>query len=158
MGSSSLERWRRWARARSRREEFSLDKKIAERGMGRVGLGVRQHDFGVAGQLNLARARRVVRQRNAPHFGVVFGETTTSMCVTMPASCARSLPCLRKTQLHTTAGGPHRLIPGGPDRAAADVAQIDESAPVVSRYVFAPARDRISRNWNSPPAVVIITL
>ncbi len=55
------------------RNEFSLDEEIAECLVRVVSVGTSEHDFGVTGQLDLARARSVVGQRNAPHLGVVFG-------------------------------------------------------------------------------------
>ena len=38
--------------------------------------------------------------------------------------------------------GGDRVMPGGPDRAAAHIANVDKAAPVIARGVFAPARDR----------------
>ncbi len=56
-----------------RREEFRLDEEIAKSRMGGVGLRGGQHNFGVTGQLNFARAHGIIRQRNAPHLGVILG-------------------------------------------------------------------------------------
>ena len=41
--------------------------------MGRVGGRGTQHDLGVGGELDLAHARAVIRQRDAAHFALVLG-------------------------------------------------------------------------------------
>ncbi len=38
-----------------------------------IGGGWRQHDLGIRGELDHARARTRIGHRDSPHFGIVFG-------------------------------------------------------------------------------------
>ena len=53
--------------------ELRLHEHFGEGRMGGVGCVGRQHDFGVRGQLDLARAGAEIRDRDAANFGVIFG-------------------------------------------------------------------------------------
>ena len=53
--------------------ELGLDEQLAERRVREVVLGTRQHDLGVAGDLDLARPVAAVGDRQPPHLDVVLG-------------------------------------------------------------------------------------
>ena len=55
------------------RIELGLDEQLAERRVREIVLGTRQHDLRVAGDLDLARLRAAVGDRQTPHLHVVFG-------------------------------------------------------------------------------------
>ena len=128
-----------------RRVKFSFNEQVAERGMGEVVSAWGQHDFGIAGQFDFARAIRIIRQRNAAHLGIVFGRNNhfhvgNDAGVTPPKIGF----VLRKRYFIALRFRSDRLMPGGPDCAAAQVADINKGAPVIASDVFAPARDGAS--------------
>ena len=54
------------------RVELGLDEQLAERRVGEIVLGTREHDLGVAGDLDLARPVAAVGDRQPAHLDVVF--------------------------------------------------------------------------------------
>ncbi len=113
-----------------RREEFRFDEEIAERRMGRVGLRRVEDHFGVAGQFDFARARRIVGQRNAAHFGVVFGRNDNFHVRRDAGIGAPEIGLVfGKRNFIRLRPLVNRLITGRPNRAAAHVAQINEACP-----------------------------
>jgi hypothetical protein len=58
---------------RALRVELCFHEELRERRVGEIVLGRRQHDFGVARDLDLPRAIAAVHDRQPPYFHVVFG-------------------------------------------------------------------------------------
>ncbi len=119
-----------------------LDEELAEGGVGEV-VGVRrEHDLGVARDLELPRALAVVRHLQPAHLDVVLGRDgdveLRSDLVVGPLE-GRLLHGEGDQVVRGFPGG--RVVRRGPDPTAADVAQVEELAPGVAGRVLAKAGD-----------------
>ena len=65
---------------------LGLDEEVAERGVGTVRVGWREHDLAVAGELDLPHLVAVVGDRDPPHLGRPSGTTAISVRVSMSPS------------------------------------------------------------------------
>src|SRR5690349_7140706 len=124
------------------RDEFGFDEQVAERLMCSISTVGVQHDLRITRQLDLAYAWRMVGQGNAPHFRVVLrGNDHFHAGRDARVEPAKISFILGERYVVSLRLSFHRLMPGGPDGAAAHVAQVNEGAPVVARHVLAPAGD-----------------
>ena len=142
-----------------------LDEQVAECRMRQVGGVRRQHDFGIAGELDVANATRVVGHGDAANLGIVFrrhrdfgeasrcprrdGESPRDRARTSPRSCRRRGRSdeSRRTRRHWRSA---------PRLEIADVAELPQASHVESsrQRVTAMSRQRVY----PPPAFVTITL
>ena len=108
--------------------------------MGAIGRGRGEHHFGVGGDLQLARARPVIADSEAPRLGVVLGrddylEDGLDRSIHSCDACA----VLAERDFIAVGLNRERLQAGGPHGTGARVAQEDERAPAIAGRVFAPA-------------------
>ena len=125
------------------RVELGLDEQLAERRVGEVVLGTRQHDLGVAGDLDLARPIAAIGDRQAPHLDVVFrrhGDLQLRLEVAV-APAERDLVEL-EGRLVLVGLAADRLVGRRPDVARPRIAQVDEVRARIRGPVLALARDR----------------
>ena len=116
------------------RIELGLDEQLAERRMREVVLRTRQHDLRVAGDLDLARLRAAVGDRQPPHLHVVFrrhGDLELRLDVGV-AAAERDLVEIER-RLEAVGLLADRLVGGGPDAARPGIAQVDEVGAGVGR-------------------------
>ena len=103
----------------------------------------RQHELGIGGELDLARAAAgLVIETRRTSASSSAETSTSSVVVSVPSRRMNSARSSVKVDVVAVGLDAARLIAGGPDVAAVDVAQEDVGAPVVARRVLAPARDR----------------
>ena len=120
-----------------------FDEQIAERRMREVGGARREHDLGVAGQIEAARPMTVVGDRHAPQLGVVFGRdddfgARLEAGVDTPIDGAVE----RERRLVFFGLASRRLVRRRPDIAGVEIADEDEAARRVAGDVLAPACQR----------------
>src|SRR2546426_10704841 len=108
--------------------------------MSGISFGRRQHDLSIARQFDLARAARIVGNRNLPHLGILFGRNND---LRMGYDAGIRAPeirlVFRETYFVRLWRAPNWLVSGRPNGATVNISQINEGAPVVSCDVFAPA-------------------
>ena len=128
--------------ARNLRHELAADEEIGERRMREVGRGWRQRDLRIGRDLDLARPRADVAQRQAADLRVVFrGHDHFEHRLDVAVLADDADAVLVERDVVARGLDADRLIPGRPHAAVARVAQINEAAVVVARRVLAPARD-----------------
>src|ERR1051326_7700845 len=84
----------------------------------------------------------MVRQRNTPHFRVVFGGNDDFHPRRNAGIDAAKISFVfgKRDRINLRLP-PNWLMTRGPNHAAAHVAEINEGAPVVARHVFTPTRN-----------------
>ncbi len=121
---------------------FRLDEQIAEGRMRPVGRARREHDLAIAGELDVAGDRTVVRHRHAPHFSGVFRDDDDFHArLDVAVSPAHGHPVGREMRMVRIGDRSGRLMPGGPHVLPADIADIAELPRVIARAVGTPAGD-----------------
>ena len=120
---------------------FGFDEQLAERRVRQVGGRRRQHDLGVAGDVDLAdaRARGCARSAGAPRRRLRSRRRCRAASRSRRRGGGRSRVRREKVDEVVVRLAPRRLIGGRPDLAAAHVAQVDELAAGIARRVAAPA-------------------
>ena len=109
--------------------------------MGEIVFGRREHDFRVAGHLDLARSIAVVGDRQAAHFHVVlrrYHDLELGFEIAVAAAEGRLVELERGLVLVGFAA--HRQVGRRPDLARPRIAQIDEVRAGVRGAIFASAR------------------
>ena len=140
---SSRERRRRVATsAPNSATIFGLDEHLGEGRMGVVGGRRRQHQFGVGGELDLARTATAVGQatRGGPRRRPRPRRELPCVVVNAPSRRMNSARSSPKTTSSSVRAASDWLRAGGPDSAALRIAQEDEGAPVVAGRVLPPPR------------------
>ncbi len=100
-------------------DEFRLDEEVAEGRVRHVRGVRREHDLGVARHLDVARARRLVRQRDATNLGVVLGRDDDLGVRDDTVVGAEDVNLVfREGDFVGARPARGRLIPGRPDGAA----------------------------------------
>ena len=124
-------------------DQLGLHEQIAERRMGFVLRLRRQHDLGIAGDLDGPRRLRTVGQRHTPQFDVVLGrDADLGVGLELAVAAAELGPGLCEDRF-IALGGPGRWLPGArPHRAGFHIADVAEAAIAVARRILAPTRDR----------------
>src|SRR5688500_5828148 len=108
--------------------------------MGRVGRGGREHDLGIARQLDRPLVIRAVDQRDAPQFDVVLrGNADLRVRIYSPVTVTKLGAPLREDGFVTLRGSERRLVGGRPKFAGGNIAEVHKRSPAVARGVFAPA-------------------
>ncbi len=109
---------------------LGLDKQLGEGGVGGIGRARGEHELGVGGDLDLARLRAEVRERHAAHLGVVLGgHQHLERGRQRPVAAGDLGAILVEDRRVAVAVDSRRLQAGGPDLAAARVAQEDVERP-----------------------------
>ena len=118
---------------------------LAERRVRKVVRGRAEHQLGVARDLDLARPRAAVRQRDTAHLHVVLGRYRDLEQRLDAVGLAVEGGLLgqeaRDVAVQLLA---RRLVRGRPDGTAPDVAQVEEDAARVARLVLAQPRDGVA--------------
>src|SRR6266404_2763610 len=101
--------------------------------MGEVRGARREHDFHIACQFNVSCPIGIIGNANAPQLGVIFGRDNDFRARNYSSVGAAKLSLLLRqgylVRLRLTG---NRKITRGPDRAAANIAQVTEATPVVA--------------------------
>ena len=121
---------------------FGLHEQLDERGMGEVvGVG-RQHHLRVARDLDLPRAVVAVRQGQPPDLDVVFGgDGDVELRGDAVVQAAEGRLLGQEDGLVLLGLAADGVVGGGPDGAAAHVAQVEELAARIAGRVLAVAGD-----------------
>ena len=123
---------------------LGLDEQLAEGRMREIVLGTRQHDLGVARDLDLARPIAVIGDRQPAHLDVVLGrhrdlELRLEVAV---ARAERRLVELERRRRSSSGSLADGLVGRRPDGARPRIAQVDEVCARVRRAILALTRDR----------------
>src|SRR5207302_3233185 len=113
-----------------------------------VGGAGRQHHFHVAGQLYVTRSIRIICDTDSAQLCVVFRRDDHFHARHDSRVGASELRFLFRQRCFVSLWlAWNRMIAGGPNRAAANVAQVAEGAPVITSSVLSPAANsRLSAN------------
>ena len=125
------------------RHAAGLDEQVAERRVGQVGVGRREDDLGVAGELEAASHGGVIGHGDPPQLRIVFrrdDDFRAGLDAVVQSPPRRAIRREGHLVFLGLPGG--RLVGRGPDVAGVEVADVTEGAPGVGRDVLAPARQR----------------
>ena len=123
-------------------EVFGFEKQLAEGGVGEIVGGARQHDFGVAGDVDLADPRALIDDRHPPDFDIVFGgDGDVELCRHLVVVAPERRPLGAKLDHIVVGLGGRGVIGRGPDGSAAHVAQVDTLGARIARGVAARLGD-----------------
>ena len=132
---------RRQDGARRRRDTRSRRTASKKAGCATSAAWRRQHELGIGGDVDLARAVAGIGDRDAADLGIVLGRDEHLQRRRERSVAPGELGAiLVEGDIVGVGLGAARLEAGRPDVAAADVAQEDVGAPVVAGGVLAPAR------------------
>ena len=124
-------------------QKFGLDEQILKCGMGAVRVGGREHDLRIAGQLDLLRLQRPVRQDHAAHFCCIVRRNGDLGHRVHVAVAANERDAIAGEENAVPLGlGSRRLVRRRPDMSGAQILDVAPLSVVVARRVVAPPRDR----------------
>ena len=127
----------------ARSDDLGLDEQVAERRVRRIRQWCGEHDLRVARDVDLATGPRTIGDSHPAQFNVVFrGDDNLGMGLVFEIAAPELCPSLRKDRLIGLCRIERRLMRIRPERAAREVADVAESAPVVACCVLAPTRHR----------------
>ena len=142
-GASPLDRGRRVASSVSSSGTHSVcTLRLENAGWASVRRRRRQHDLGVRRQLDLPRPRPEIRERDAPHLGIVLRRHDHLERGAHGPVAPNDLRAVlgERDRVAVRLAAP-RLVAGRPGLAAVDVAKEHVRPPPVARDVLPPARD-----------------
>ncbi len=130
-----------------RRQYLGLHKQVAESRVRGIGGSRRQHDFGIAGDVDGAPRAGAVGDVGAAQFDIVFRRHHDfGVQLDIVVAAAEFGTPFRENHLVVIRLGQGWLVCGGPERTVGrivfPVAHVAERTPIVARAILAPARQR----------------